>query len=535
MFELDQFPPFLLLIIPFLLLVNKILSQSQSSSSHFPKSYPLVGSFFAYRKHKKDLLNWISTILNSSPSATFTFHRPFGQRQVFIANPANVEYILKTRFLNYQKGSVFSSVLEDLLGHGIFNVDGYEWKFQRQVASHEFNTKSLRKFVEQVVDAELNDRLIPFLSNAAKKGTVLDVQDILKRFAFDNICQIAFGYDPEYLTPSLPQARFAVAFEGAVMMISQRFRAFFPIIWKLKRFLNIGSERELKKAVSEVREFGRTLVRQKKKELDNLKGNSLPESNLDLLSRFLVSGHLDEKFVTDIVISFIVAGRDTTSAALTWFFWLLSENPRVEDEILKEINGGSSDSEQQHSVFDEVRHSVYTHASICESMRLYPPVPVDSKEAVSDDVLPDGTMVKKGMRVTYHPYAMGRSEKLWGKDWPEFRPERWLERETTAQVEDGKWRFVGRDPYSYPVFQAGPRICLGKELAFLQMKMVVGGVLRRFRVVPAVEDGFQPALLPGLTLMMRGGLPVRFEERNGSQFKNVVGSSCRNLASEGCD
>ncbi|MCL7026598.1 hypothetical protein MKW94_010330 [Papaver nudicaule] len=67
---------------------------------------------------------------------------------------------------------------------------------------------------------------------------------------------------------------------------------------------------------------------------------------------------------------------------------------------------------------------VYIHASLCESMRLYPPVPIDSKEAASDDILPDGTIVMKGMRVSYSPFAMGRMENLWGSDCNEFKPER---------------------------------------------------------------------------------------------------------------
>ncbi|RVX20810.1 Cytochrome P450 94A1 [Vitis vinifera] len=142
-------------------------------------------------------------------------------------------------------------------------------------------------------------------------------------------------------------------------------------------------------------------------------------------------------------------------------------------------------------------------------MRFYPPVPVDSKEVVSDDVLPDGTVVKKGMRVTYHPYAMGRLEELWGSDWPEFRPERWLQRDPDT----GKWSFVARDPYTYPVFQAGPRICLGKEMAFLQMKRVVAGVLRRFQVVPVVEDGGEPVYTADLAAKMKGGFLVRIVER----------------------
>ncbi|GMH31577.1 hypothetical protein Nepgr_033421 [Nepenthes gracilis] len=402
MLELGQFPLFFLLVLPLLLIVlfsNKIFyhkkpSPSQSSSSHLPKSYPIIGSFFALHKHQDQLLIWVSDVLQASPTSTFILHKPLGNQQVFTANPANVEHILKTQFSNYPKGSVFSSVLEDLLGHGIFNVDGHEWKFQRQIASHEFNTKSLRKFIENVVDIELSDRLIPILSDSAKNCAVLDLQDILKRFATDNICKIAFGYDPAWLSPSLPGAQFAASFEEAVQISSQRLRAIFPFVWKIKRFLNIGSERNLREAVSVVRKCARTLVGHKKRELQENPG--LPESNLDLLSRFLRSGHIDEQFVTDIVISFILAGRDTTSAALTWFFWLLSKNPIVEDEILKEIRKNNKDSESEHSSFEEARHMAYTHAAISESMRLYPPVPVDTKEAIADDVLPDGTEVKRG-------------------------------------------------------------------------------------------------------------------------------------------
>ncbi|CAN0886449.1 Cytochrome P450 94A2 [Linum grandiflorum] len=146
---------------------------------------------------------------------------------------------------------------------------------------------------------------------------------------------------------------------------------------------------------------------------------------------------------------------------------------------------------------------VYTHASLCESMRLYPPVPMDTKIAENDDVLPDGTAVKAGTRITYHPYAMGRSERVWGADWAAFRPERWLKRASEER----------RDPYSYPVFQAGPRVCLGKEMAFLQMKRVVAGILSKFMVVPAGGDGFQPVYVSLLTAKMKGGFPVKIQVR----------------------
>ncbi|KAL3531255.1 hypothetical protein ACH5RR_010577 [Cinchona calisaya] len=470
-----------------------------SKSGKFPRSYPLIGSYLSILENKERRIQWTSDLVRSSPNLTFTLHRP-GQSMVLTANPSTVQHILKSHFHIYQKGDLFRTNLSDFLGQGIFNADGNNWKFQRQVSSHEFNTRSLRKFVENVVDTEISERLIPILSSAAANQTVIDFQDILQRFSFDNICKIAFGYDPAYLLPSLPEAKFAVAFEDATRISSQRFNSPLPLVWKIKRALNIGSERKLREAVGEVREFAKEIIKEKKQEL---KEKSSIDS-VDLLSRFLSSGHSDEDFVTDIVISFILAGRDTTSAALTWFFWLVFGNPEVEKKILEEIKEKS-----ESPVYDEVKDMIYTHASLCESMRLYPPVPTDTKEATEDDVLPDGTVVRKGTRVTYHPYAMGRVEEVWGLDWADFQPERWLEKDGVS----GKWNFVAKDSYTYPVFQAGPRICLGKEMAFLQMKRVVAGVLRRFRVVPAMEEGVEPVFTAYLTSKMKGGFPVRIIER----------------------
>jgi fatty acid omega-hydroxylase len=262
----------------------------------------------------------------------------------------------------------------------------------------------------------------------------------------------------------------------------------------------------LKESVSEVREFAKKIVREKKLELEQ---NSSIDS-VDLLSRFLTSGHADEDFVTDIVISFIIAGRDTTSAALTWFFWLLDKNLNVENLILNELTELTAQNSDL-SMFEEAKDMVYTHAAVSEAIRLYPPVPVDSKVAMIDDVLPDGTPVKKGTPVTYHPYAMGRMKSIWGSDVDEFKPERWLERDGS---EEGKWNFVSRDPYTFTAFQAGPRICLGKEMAYLQMKRVVAGILRQFKVVSALPEGVEPVCVVNMTGKMKGGFPVRIEERN---------------------
>lgn len=215
------------------------------------------------------------------------------------------------------------------------------------------------------------------------------------------------------------------------------------------------------------------------------------------------------------MISFIMAGRDTTAAAMTWLFWLLSSSgdPTPKEMIRSELGSGPPEPSYEAVKKD----MMYLHACLCEGMRLYPPVAWDSKHALNDDVLPDGTKVCKGDRVTYFPYGMGRMETIWGYDWFKFEPQRWFEppnKDQDHQNQGGgddtarKLKMVS--PYEFPIFQAGPRVCLGKEMAFIQMKYVMASILSRFEVEPISSE--PPTFVPLLTAHMAGGLRVRVKE-----------------------
>lgn len=235
------------------------------------------------------------------------------------------------------------------------------------------------------------------------------------------------------------------------------------------------------------------------------------------MSRLLSAGH-DEEVVRDMVISFILAGRDTTSSAMTWLFWLLSKHPSIKQKIVNEvgdiINNRTSTAAAAAALgFEDLQEMNFLRASLCESMRLYPPVPWDSKHAEAATILPDGTWVGEGDRVTYFPYGMGRMEELWGKDRFEFKPDRWFNNEPGCDGDDSGMVMKSVSPYKFPIFQAGPRVCLGKEMAFIQMKYVMASVLSRFEIRP-VCDLDQPNFVPLLTAHMAGGLKVLVQKRS---------------------
>lgn len=469
-------------------------------------------------------------MLSQTPSSTLRVRSFLDlSHGIGTANPTNLEHFLHLNFPNYIKGSRFNSVLNELLGDGIFNVDGHLWTLQRKIASHEFNTRSLKHFISFTVNSEISNSLIPYLSSNEDK--VIDLQDALQRFGFDNICHVAFGVNPTCLASdktyqNSPSSNFVKAFNVAVEISSLRMLSPLPIIWKIKRFLNMGSEKRYKEALKVINHYAMEIIRSKEEEQQQQQQEGSEESlrNQDLLSRFMYSSSLNtqdcknkeqkRKFLRDIVISFILAGSESTSTALTWFFWLITGHPRCEQRIYEELLSNSSVMMQGKQCgnilsYDELKKLHYLHAAITESMRLFPPVPIESRLAVEDDVLPDGTYVGKGWFCDYSAYAMGRMEKIWGEDCREFRPERWLN-------DDGD--FQPSDQFRFPVFHCGPRICLGKEMAYVQMKSVVAAVMFEFQIM-AVDGGaspekmMNPPYMLSLLLKMRGGLPVRLRRR----------------------
>lgn len=195
----------------------------------------------------------------------------------------------------------------------------------------------------------------------------------------------------------------------------------------------------------------------------------------------------------DSIVNLLLAGRDTTSAALTWFFWSLSQHPTVVTKIRDELNSIESVSS------DSITHLVYLQAAICESLRLYPPVPWEHKKSLNPDILPSGHHVDPTMKILFSLYAMGRMRSVWGDDCSEFRPERW--------IVDGKVGIKHEPSYKFLAFNAGPRTCLGKEVAFLQMKLVAANIMKRFDIVVVNGEEVKPS--PSIILRMEKGLKVK--------------------------
>lgn len=504
----------------FLLLIGALIILSyihQKLTNVGPTLWPVLGIIPSFIVHKSKIYDWLTTSLIKS-GGTFHFRALCycGFFGIITANPSNIEYILKTHFKNFPKGEYYRERFRDLLGGGIFNADDEPWKEQRRIAMSEMHSTRFVSHSYRTISDLVHLKLLKLIDKLVSSGHhMIDLQEVLLRFTFDNICTAAFGVDPGCLALELPEIPFAKAFEEATEFTLFRFLVP-PFVWKAMKFFNIGTERRLKDAVAIVHDFAEKTVINRRMEWNKLW--SLDDHN-DLLSRLVEVTDLDEEtgkrkfrfsntFLKDFCISFILAGRDTSSVALAWFFWLIYNNPQVESKILHEIkeilsNRDLINKDMNRIIFtvEELKKMVYLQAALSESLRLYPSVPTDFKVTLNDDVLPDGTFVAKKARVFYSIYSMARFESIWGKDCKEFKPERWIENRN----------FVNENQFKYAVFNAGPRLCVGKKFAYMQMKMVAASILLRYSVKVVEGQNITPKMTT--TLYMKNGLLVTFQPR----------------------
>ena len=369
----------------------------------------------------------------------------------------------------------------------IFNANGENWRVQRKTASKMFSRRVFTTFMAETF-AHHGHTVLEILDEAVQTQKTMNMQDLFYQFTLDSIGQIGFGVDLGVLRKG--KIPFSEAFDQAQAEIPNRVTNPF---WRLTGWFT-GTHLRHWGNVAIMNKFAREVIQNRKSE--GVKDKA------DILSFFMErtdeNGQpFSEKYLTDIVINFLVAGRDTTAVTLSWAFYALATEPEVEKNLLEELDSVLRGKEPTYEDVDT--RMPYLHAFIKEVLRLYPPVPKDPKTAVNDDILPDGTFVPAGTEVVFVPYVMGRMEELYENPL-KFDPERWFKPENAKKT-----------LFEYPVFQAGPRTCLGMSMALFEAKVLTAMILQRF--VARVEPGF--IALPGesITMPIVGGLPVTIQKR----------------------
>jgi cytochrome P450 len=196
------------------------------------------------------------------------------------------------------------------------------------------------------------------------------------------------------------------------------------------------------------------------------------------------------------------AGRDTTASLLSWLWVELALNPTVYAKLREEVLSTFPESPDQILSFAQLKSCKYLQYTINETLRLHPPVPVNSRQASRDTTLPHGggrdgnapLAIRKGQLVAYDVYPMQRRKDIWGDDANEFNPERWAGRKID-------WSFVP--------FSGGPRICLGQQYAMTEASYLTVRLVQAFDEVEWARESRKVGKGFTLTMCPLEGTPVR--------------------------
>ncbi len=399
---------------------------------------------------------------------------------VWITAPAMIKQVLldeREKFLKLAQ----IRLLSPLLGKGILTSEGAEWKWQRQASAPMFRPQELAGFVPTFVRAA-QDVIARW---RARPGAVQPVDRDMTEATFEVISAT--------LLPSADQ-RMPQAIERSTGLF-QRSGAWGQLfaVANLPKWLPQPGRRSMGRAIAALRSAVQSLITERR---------SGAVAKDDLLHRLMqardpdTGQSMNDEQLVDNLLTFYLAGHETTAKALTWTLYLLARSPEWTRMLLEEIARVAGGAQVQAEHIDKL---VLVQQVLKESMRLYPPVPLMTRQAVADTQF-GAHAVRAGTSVVMPIYAIHRHSKRW-EDCDAFDPARFAPAREAA---------IPR--YQYMPFGAGPRICIGMGFAMMEATAMLATLLRHASFAPVA--GRDPAPVARVTLIPGGGMPLEVRLRS---------------------
>ncbi|KAF8583528.1 cytochrome P450 [Ramaria rubella] len=439
--------------------------------------------------------------------------RIFWKDTIVTTEPNNLKIILATEFDNYEKGRKFKWQMKSVLGTGIFNSDDDMWKFHRDMARPYFSRTRVTEFDlfdrhAEVVITKLKERFV--------EGEAVDFQDIMSRFTLDTATLFLFGSSAQSLSAPLPYAltspkslkqpshhdsdTFSKAFSSVQYHIA--LRGLYNKSWPLLELWKDGTKENMKVIYDFIDPI---LERAVEKRGDEDQGDTLLDH--------LVEATDDHALLRDEILNVMIAGRDTTMATLTFVVYCLAQHPdvllKLRCEIMTKIGA------RRELTVEDVKACKYMRAVINETLRLFPPVPLNTRHSKRSMAWPasDGGKpyyIPAGVDVQYSVWSMHRRVDLWGPDAQEFDPDRFLDDRVT--------KYLIPNPFIFMPFNSGPRICLGQQFAYNETTVMLVRLLQTFDTITFAPDA-QSKVWPKshLTLYSCNGLWLRMREAKSAE------------------
>ncbi|TDZ40128.1 Cytochrome P450 monooxygenase fsdH [Colletotrichum trifolii] len=417
----------------------------------------------------------------------------FGAPIIITMEPENIRAVISQNFQDYALAPFRQPALKHFLGDGIFTTDGAKWQSSRALLRPNFAR-------DQIADLNaLENHAQDLFALLPRDGvTTVNLQEHLFRFTLDSATEFLFGQSVHSLrrqgtrdTDSL-DAQFETAFAAAQAECMD-----FVALGPLAKYARVKSQKQ----VEIVHRYIDQAIAFRQK-YDEGGGDRVEKDRPKyLFLQEIAKQTTDRTRLRYELLNVLMAGRDTTASLLGNLFFMITKSPEIMRKLQREVDGlnGARPS------YSTLREMPYLKACLRESLRLHPVVPVNTRIAVTDTVLPRGggpdrdspVFVAKGTAVGWSVHAMHRRKDLYGPDADEFRPERWETLVTRSE---------------YLPFNGGPRICLGQQYALTEASYLTIRMLQEYEMGSMDPGEWEEEL--AITACNRRGCRVALRARN---------------------
>lgn len=417
---------------------------------------------------------------NAAFTQTHMLRYVLGHRVHIPLDPDSVQRVLLDNAVNYVKPGLVKRLLKPTVGSGLLSSDGALWREQRKIVAASFAPAAIDAQVPAFVRAAriAMDGWRESTTDMAEEATVTTMRIIAASL---------FGGDPRLATAEAMN-HITAALEGVSEARLQVLLGLPLMPWSFRGRRAHRGQEYLRSTLGK-------LVEERVAEGKGGEGDFLDILIAALAERFEPARALD--LAVDNAATFYLAGHETTSNAITWTLYLLSEQPDLQDQAAAEARAALSVGEEDKELPERLP---LLRRILEESMRIYPPVPRFDREAVAADRLGEAEVLP-GDIISIWPWLLHRHRTLWQE--PDlFDPDRFLP--------DAK---ASRHRFQYIPFGGGPRLCVGARFATFEALTILSHWLARWRFAP--QPGRTVQLSGMVTLRPKGGLPLRIEPREG--------------------
>jgi len=442
-----------------------------------PKGQPFLGV-------ARDLIAGAPVYLNHLANTYGPFVRfdIFFKRFYLVSDPELIREVLVTQAANFPKDDRDVALLDRAIGHGLVSANGEEHKRQRRLTQPAFHTRRIDAYAGTMV--EYTEAMLDEWAD----GQELDVAEAMSALTMLIVARTLFGADRVAMKDTAE--RIGAAIHVIQAAADKEFQA--PLV--LPEWLPTAMNRQRRAAREVLYEIIDRLIADRRAQGDAADSGDL--LSMLLQSRDEAGDRMSDAEVRDQLVTLFVAGHETTSNALTWTWYLLSQHPAVEARLHEELGGvlGS-----RPPALADLPHLPYTMQIIKESMRLYPPAWVVNVRRAAADTTLGPYAVKRGDQLWLSPFVMHRRPAYF-PDPERFDPDRW-----TAERERALPKFA------YMPFGGGPRVCIGNGFALMEAHLIVAAVAQRYRLHLRPDHPID--LNAQITLSNHGGMPMTAERR----------------------